>query len=69
MKQDMPQKRRRPVLVVTEQDLLHALDRIEELSGCLEGTAEEATLVDLIFKIEVFEAKLFWRGTRAKKVG
>ncbi|WP_147283825.1 hypothetical protein [Bosea caraganae] len=52
-----------PAMVASTRDAEKAAELIEALSGCLEGTAEEGALVDLIFKLEVWEAKKIWRGT------
>ena len=52
-----------PAMIVSEADAVKAIELIEALTGCVEESAEERALIDLIFKLEVWEAKELWRGT------
>ncbi|WP_131854351.1 hypothetical protein [Bosea sp. BK604] len=40
-----------------------ALARVEHLSGCTEASAEETELIALVFALEVWEAKEYWRAS------
>jgi len=60
-------KRPHPAMIVNEADAGKALKLIEALGGCLEESAEERALIDLVFKFEVWEAKEQWRRTAPKR--
>lgn len=48
-------------MIKTSVEADKALARVQDLSGCLEGSTEEAELISLVFALEVWEAKEYWR--------
>jgi len=41
----------------TRDEYLAAVARIQELSGCIEGTDEEKELIRLVFDVAIWESK------------
>jgi phage tail tape-measure protein len=51
------------MMIRTASEAESAAARIQDLSGCPEGTSEENELIALVFALEVWEAKAHWRGS------
>lgn len=49
--------------ITNEAEAQTALARVQDLSGCVEASSEEVELISLVFALEVWEAKEYWRGT------
>ncbi|HEV7326590.1 MAG TPA: hypothetical protein VGN91_16130 [Bosea sp. (in: a-proteobacteria)] len=45
------------ITIVSEDQRRRIQERIEELTGCREGTSEERELIDLTLAVEIWDAK------------
>lgn len=45
------------ITISSDLDRQRAAERIEDLTGCLEGSAEERELIDLVLALEVWDTK------------